>query len=174
MLRMRVCGCVIALLCSCFVLLAVAQVTHPSEGEFAAHMLYFLLVISSFNSVQFNHLYDSYMIQLKSMNYALCPFSVNALRAVKSSLSDPRQHLKNWNNGDPCKSHWTGVFCFNTVGADGYLHLEELYAFFFHTALTFSIPDYVTRTVSDNVFFFLTYDLMQPTAEHESLRKFST
>ncbi|ONI04027.1 hypothetical protein PRUPE_6G297100, partial [Prunus persica] len=82
MLRMRVCGCVIALLCSCFVLLAVAQVTNPSE--------------------------------------------VNALRAVKSSLSDPRQHLKNWNNGDPCKSHWTGVFCFNTVGADGYLHLEEL------------------------------------------------
>ncbi|CAB4284986.1 unnamed protein product [Prunus armeniaca] len=79
---MRVCGCVIALLCSCFVLLAVAQVTHPSE--------------------------------------------VNALRAVKSSLSDPRKHLKNWNNGDPCKSHWTGVFCFNTVGADGYLHLEQL------------------------------------------------
>ncbi|KAI5311328.1 hypothetical protein L3X38_000382 [Prunus dulcis] len=79
---MRVCGCVIALLCSCFVLLAVAQVTHPSE--------------------------------------------VNALRAVKSSLSDPRKHLKNWNNGDPCKSNWTGVFCFNTVGADGYLHLEQL------------------------------------------------
>ncbi|KAL6278344.1 hypothetical protein ACE6H2_021945 [Prunus campanulata] len=82
MLRMRVCGCVIALLCSCFVLLAVAQVTNPSE--------------------------------------------VNALRAVKSSLSDPRKHLKNWNNGDPCKSHWNGVFCNNTVGADGYLHLEEL------------------------------------------------
>ncbi|PQQ09824.1 putative LRR receptor-like serine/threonine-protein kinase [Prunus yedoensis var. nudiflora] len=79
---MRVCGCVIALLCSCFVLLAVAQVTNPSE--------------------------------------------VNALRAVKSSLSDPRKHLKNWNNGDPCKSHWNGVFCNNTVGADGYLHLEEL------------------------------------------------
>ncbi|KAI5326127.1 hypothetical protein L3X38_035201 [Prunus dulcis] len=82
MLRMRVSGCVIALWCSCFVLLAVAQVTNPSE--------------------------------------------VNALRAVKSSLSDPRKHLTNWNNGDPCKSHWTGVFCFNTVGADGYLHLEEL------------------------------------------------
>ncbi|PQQ09290.1 putative LRR receptor-like serine/threonine-protein kinase [Prunus yedoensis var. nudiflora] len=79
---MTVCGCVIALLCSCFILLAVAQVTNPSEA--------------------------------------------NALRAVKSSLSDPRKHLKNWNNGDPCKSNWTGVFCNNTVGADGYLHLEEL------------------------------------------------
>ncbi|PQQ09426.1 putative LRR receptor-like serine/threonine-protein kinase [Prunus yedoensis var. nudiflora] len=54
------------------------------------------------------------------------PSEVNALRAVKSSLSDPRKHLTNWNNGDPCKSHWTGVFCNNTVGADGYLHLEEL------------------------------------------------
>ncbi|BBH06354.1 hypothetical protein Prudu_017990, partial [Prunus dulcis] len=72
--------------------------------------------------------------------------NVNALRAVKTSLSDPRKHLKNWNNGDPCKSHWTGVFCFNTtVRADGYLHLEDYY---------------ITRTVSDN-----------PTAEHESLRK---
>ncbi|KAM1272190.1 hypothetical protein ACFX2J_032912 [Malus domestica] len=82
MSKLRASGCVIALLCSCFFLVAVAKVTNPSE--------------------------------------------VNVLRAVKSRLIDPRNHLRNWEDGDPCKSHWTGVLCFNAVGGDGYLHLQEL------------------------------------------------
>ncbi|KAL6276929.1 hypothetical protein ACE6H2_020530 [Prunus campanulata] len=43
-------------------------------------------------------------------------FVINALRVGKSSLIDPTKHHKNWNNGDPYKSHWTGVF--DTVGAN--------------------------------------------------------
>ncbi|KAM2777838.1 hypothetical protein PS2_010129 [Malus domestica] len=82
MLKLRASGCVVALLCSCFVLFAVAQVTNPSE--------------------------------------------VIVLRAVKSRLIDPKNHLRNWDDGDPCESHWTGVFCFDAVGDDGYLHLLEL------------------------------------------------
>ncbi|KAM0991776.1 hypothetical protein ACFX2I_010092 [Malus domestica] len=82
MLKLRASGCVVALLCSCLMLFAVAKVTNPSE--------------------------------------------VNVLRAVKSRLIDPKNHLRNWDNGDPCESHWTGVFCFDAVGDDGYLHLREL------------------------------------------------
>ncbi|KAK9290115.1 hypothetical protein L1049_008279 [Liquidambar formosana] len=36
------------------------------------------------------------------------------------------KHLKNWNKGDPCTSNWTGVICFDKVGNDGYLHVQEL------------------------------------------------
>ncbi|KAI5324170.1 hypothetical protein L3X38_033243 [Prunus dulcis] len=43
-------------------------------------------------------------------------FVVNALRAGRSSLIDPTKHQNNWNNGDPYKSHCTGVF--ETVGAN--------------------------------------------------------
>ncbi|RXH82032.1 hypothetical protein DVH24_036373 [Malus domestica] len=82
MLKLRASGCVVALLCSCFVLFAVAKVTNPSE--------------------------------------------VNVLRAIKSRLIDPKNHLRNWDDGDPCESHWTGVFCLDAVGDDGYLHLREL------------------------------------------------
>ncbi|CAN6575941.1 unnamed protein product [Malus baccata var. baccata] len=108
MLKLRASGCVVALLCSCFVLFAVAQVTNPSEGEFSAQSL--LL----------------YTMRLKSITYGLCPSAVNVLRAVKSRLIDPKNHLRNWDDGDPCESHWTGVFCFDAVGGDGYLHLLEL------------------------------------------------
>ncbi|KAK9266515.1 hypothetical protein L1049_005520 [Liquidambar formosana] len=51
---------------------------------------------------------------------------VSALLAVKKSLIDPMKHLKNWNKGDPCTSNWTGVICFDKVGNDGYLHVQEL------------------------------------------------
>ncbi|XP_043704508.1 probable LRR receptor-like serine/threonine-protein kinase At1g06840 [Telopea speciosissima] len=54
------------------------------------------------------------------------PSEVNALRAIKSSLIDPMKHLANWRKGDPCTSHWTGVLCSDTVGADGYMHVEQL------------------------------------------------
>ncbi|XP_050381056.1 probable LRR receptor-like serine/threonine-protein kinase At1g06840 isoform X2 [Argentina anserina] len=54
------------------------------------------------------------------------PSEVDALRAVKGSLIDPRNHLRNWGKGDPCIKNWTGVLCFNDVGKDGYLHIREL------------------------------------------------
>ncbi|XP_038693053.1 probable LRR receptor-like serine/threonine-protein kinase At1g06840 isoform X2 [Tripterygium wilfordii] len=54
------------------------------------------------------------------------PVEVKALLTVKSTLIDSMRHLRNWNRGDPCKSNWTGVICFDTVGADGYLHTKEL------------------------------------------------
>ncbi|PSS32776.1 LRR receptor-like serine/threonine-protein kinase [Actinidia chinensis var. chinensis] len=82
MIRLRVGECIFALSYCCFMLLAVAQITDPSE--------------------------------------------VSALMAIKSSLVDPMKHLKKWNKGDPCTSKWTRVLCFDTVMADGYLHVQEL------------------------------------------------
>ncbi|XP_019233622.1 PREDICTED: probable LRR receptor-like serine/threonine-protein kinase At1g06840 isoform X1 [Nicotiana attenuata] len=73
---------VIAIAIHCYMLLAVAQITDPSE--------------------------------------------VSALISVKGSLVDSLEHLKDWKKGDPCTSNWTGVFCYNTFGADGYLHVREL------------------------------------------------
>ncbi|KAK7287056.1 hypothetical protein RIF29_00048 [Crotalaria pallida] len=55
------------------------------------------------------------------------PSEGNALIEIKKSLIDPRDNLRNWNNGDPCTSNWTGVWCFDRVGADGYFHVSELY-----------------------------------------------
>ncbi|XP_034913761.1 probable LRR receptor-like serine/threonine-protein kinase At1g06840 [Populus alba] len=54
------------------------------------------------------------------------PSEVNALLAVKNSLIDPMKHLSNWNKGDPCAFNWTGVFCSDSTGTDGYLHVQEL------------------------------------------------
>ncbi|CAH8361168.1 unnamed protein product [Eruca vesicaria subsp. sativa] len=54
------------------------------------------------------------------------PSEVTALRSVKTSLIDPKDYLRNWNRGDPCKSNWTGVICFNEIGTDNYLHVREL------------------------------------------------
>lgn len=57
------------------------------------------------------------------------PSEVTALRSVKRSLLDPKDYLRNWNRGDPCRSNWTGVICFNEIGTDDYLHVRELYEF---------------------------------------------
>ncbi|XP_059305184.1 probable LRR receptor-like serine/threonine-protein kinase At1g06840 isoform X3 [Lycium ferocissimum] len=54
------------------------------------------------------------------------PSEVSALISVKGSLIDSLKHLKGWKRGDPCTSNWTGVFCYNTFGDDGYLHVREL------------------------------------------------
>ncbi|KAK4771247.1 hypothetical protein SAY87_031779 [Trapa incisa] len=54
------------------------------------------------------------------------PSEVSALQDVKSSLNDPLNHLRNWKGGDPCALNWTGVFCYETVDEDGYLHVREL------------------------------------------------
>jgi hypothetical protein len=54
-------------------------------------------------------------------------FAVSALLAVKRKLIDHKNRLANWNNKeDPCISNWTGVVCNETVGADGYFHVNEL------------------------------------------------
>ncbi|KAL5991373.1 hypothetical protein ACLOJK_012281 [Asimina triloba] len=54
---------------------------------------------------------------------------IDALHRIKSGLIDPSKHLESWNIGDPCLSNWTGIICYNETLEDGYLHIEELYAF---------------------------------------------
>ncbi|KAH9622394.1 hypothetical protein KSS87_023328 [Heliosperma pusillum] len=54
------------------------------------------------------------------------PAEVDALQAVKARLSDPASYLKSWIKGDPCTSKWTGVWCFDKVGPDGYYHIKDL------------------------------------------------
>ncbi|XP_018475814.2 probable LRR receptor-like serine/threonine-protein kinase At1g06840 [Raphanus sativus] len=54
------------------------------------------------------------------------PSEVTALRSVKRSLVDPKDYLRNWNRGDPCRSNWTGVICSSEIGTDEYLHVREL------------------------------------------------
>ncbi|KAK9723761.1 hypothetical protein RND81_05G023700 [Saponaria officinalis] len=54
------------------------------------------------------------------------PSEVDALQAVKKRLNDPKNYLKNWSKGDPCTSNWTGVWCFDKLGSDGYYHIKEL------------------------------------------------
>ncbi|VAH86783.1 unnamed protein product [Triticum turgidum subsp. durum] len=55
------------------------------------------------------------------------PWEVNALRAIRGSLSDPNGFLNSWNRGDPCVANWTRVICYNvTAKDDGYFHVQEL------------------------------------------------
>ncbi|KAL4557750.1 hypothetical protein LXL04_035938 [Taraxacum kok-saghyz] len=54
------------------------------------------------------------------------PSEVSALIAVRSSLVDPMNHLRNWNKGDPCTSNWTGVICVHKTSVDKYWHVQEL------------------------------------------------
>ncbi|KAI5020511.1 hypothetical protein ZWY2020_045399 [Hordeum vulgare] len=55
------------------------------------------------------------------------PWEVDALRAIRGSLTDPQGHLNNWNRGDPCVGNWTRVICYNvTATDDGYFHVQEL------------------------------------------------
>uniref|UniRef100_M1CNF8 non-specific serine/threonine protein kinase n=1 Tax=Solanum tuberosum TaxID=4113 RepID=M1CNF8_SOLTU len=49
------------------------------------------------------------------------------------------KYLEDWEKGDPCTSNWTGIHCFNKVGANGYLHIKELN--FMWNDLTGSIPE---------------------------------
>ncbi|KAJ1276248.1 hypothetical protein BS78_05G200200 [Paspalum vaginatum] len=53
---------------------------------------------------------------------------VNALKAIKGSLIDPSNNLKNWGSGDPCTSHWRGINCEN-ISSDLYLHITEIQLF---------------------------------------------
>ncbi|ONM36854.1 Leucine-rich repeat protein kinase family protein [Zea mays] len=56
------------------------------------------------------------------------PTEVNALKAIKASLVDPSNKLKNWGSGDPCTSNWTGIFC-DKIPSDSYLHVTEIQLF---------------------------------------------
>lgn len=76
-------------------------------------------------------------MKLLNLIYGLYkPFVVDTLVQIKKSLIDPKNHLRNWNRGDPCTSNWTGVWCFGRVENDGYFHVHELYGpfifLFFH------------------------------------------
>ncbi|CAN1228286.1 Probable LRR receptor-like serine/threonine-protein kinase At5g37450, partial [Linum perenne] len=51
--------------------------------------------------------------------------AVTALNAVRSSLNDPQNYLRNWEGIDPCALNWTGVIC-SPSSDDGYLHVHEL------------------------------------------------
>ncbi|WJX82360.1 hypothetical protein P8452_65130 [Trifolium repens] len=55
------------------------------------------------------------------------PSEVKALLDIKKSLVDPMDKLRNWNKSDPCTTNWTGVWCFDKKGDDGYFHIRELY-----------------------------------------------
>ncbi|CAL0304383.1 unnamed protein product [Lupinus luteus] len=96
----------------------------------------------SYSSI-FQFLQDSVMQGLRIHGYALVvsfcfiiiiaasqrihPSEGNALIEIKKSLIDPKENLRKWNKGDPCTSNWTGVWCFDEVGDDGYFHVRELY-----------------------------------------------
>lgn len=73
------------------------------------------------------------------------PSAVTALRSLKRSLIDPKENLRNWNRGDPCRSNWTGVICFNEIGTDDYLHVRELYVFLSFFFLCHLLASLVSR-----------------------------
>ncbi|XP_037465754.1 probable LRR receptor-like serine/threonine-protein kinase At1g06840 isoform X1 [Triticum dicoccoides] len=52
--------------------------------------------------------------------------AVDALRAIRGSLSDPLGRLDNWNRGDPCVGNWSRVICYNVTASDGYFHVRQL------------------------------------------------
>ncbi|KAI3993708.1 hypothetical protein MKX01_002721 [Papaver californicum] len=54
------------------------------------------------------------------------PVEVKALRAIKGAFKDPMKHLQSWGKGDPCSSNWLGVWCFDSIGSDGYVHVHQL------------------------------------------------
>ncbi|XP_026425685.1 probable LRR receptor-like serine/threonine-protein kinase At1g06840 isoform X1 [Papaver somniferum] len=54
------------------------------------------------------------------------PIEVKALRAIKGAFKDPMKHLQSWDKGDPCSSNWLGVWCFDSIGSDGYVHVQQL------------------------------------------------
>lgn len=55
------------------------------------------------------------------------PWEVDALKAIRGSLTDPLGNLNSWNRGDPCMGNWSHIICYNaTSPIDGYLHVQEL------------------------------------------------
>ncbi|KAK8619331.1 hypothetical protein V6N13_133293 [Hibiscus sabdariffa] len=53
------------------------------------------------------------------------PPEVDALKAIRHKLHDPKKFLRNWGKGDPCNWNWTGVICTQPL-SDGFMHVQEL------------------------------------------------
>ncbi|KAM3336733.1 hypothetical protein ACQJBY_030637 [Aegilops geniculata] len=84
-------------------------------------MLPFYICSAIFTLLYFAH------VQQRTAAQITAPWEVNALRAIRGSLSDPNGFLNNWNRGDPCVANWTRVICYNvTAKDDGYFHVQEL------------------------------------------------
>ncbi|KAJ4751070.1 Leucine-rich repeat protein kinase family protein [Rhynchospora pubera] len=65
------------------------------------------------------------------------PTEVNALKVIRNSLYDPMNKLRNWNNGDPCTTNWTGIYC-QMESNDNYLHIAEIQLFHMNLSGTLS------------------------------------
>ena len=84
-------------------------------------MLPFYICSALFTLLYFAHVQQPTAAQITA------PWEVNALRAIRGSLSDPNGFLNSWNRGDPCVANWTRVICYNvTAKDDGYFHVQEL------------------------------------------------
>ncbi|KAI9073447.1 hypothetical protein K1719_044584 [Acacia pycnantha] len=79
--------------------------------------------------VVFSLWFFCFSLLVAAQNLITDPTEVDALKTIKQSLVDPNRNLRNWDRGDPCRSNWTGVVCYNTTLTDGYLHLKELQLF---------------------------------------------
>ncbi|WMV44880.1 hypothetical protein MTR67_038265 [Solanum verrucosum] len=94
----------------------------------------------------------------------------SALVSIKNGLVDNMKYLKDWEKGDPCTSNWTGVNCFNKAGANGYLHVKELYViiFFFFIPGIAALESRVFRKQPLYLYKVMPYD------GYESFWKFNT
>ncbi|KAK4278198.1 hypothetical protein QN277_016078 [Acacia crassicarpa] len=77
--------------------------------------------------VLFSLWFFCFSLLVAAQNFITDPTEVDALKTIKQSLVDPNRNLRKWDGGgDPCRSNWTGVVCYNTTLTDGYLHVKEL------------------------------------------------
>ncbi|XP_054797366.1 probable LRR receptor-like serine/threonine-protein kinase At1g06840 [Prosopis cineraria] len=76
--------------------------------------------------VVFSLWFCCFLLPVSAQDFITDPTEVDALKIIKQSLVDRNGNLSNWNSGDPCRSNWTGVVCYNTTLVDGYLHVQEL------------------------------------------------
>ncbi|KAL4290561.1 hypothetical protein GQ457_14G002160 [Hibiscus cannabinus] len=75
--------------------------------------------------VMFLALFSCYCAQDSGDYNITYPPEVDALRAIRRKLHDPKKYLRRWGRGDPCNWNWTGVICTLPL-SDGYMHVQEL------------------------------------------------
>ncbi|KAK8558298.1 hypothetical protein V6N13_038771 [Hibiscus sabdariffa] len=75
--------------------------------------------------VLFLALFSCYCAQDSGDYNITYPPEVDALRAIRRKLHDPKKYLRGWGRGDPCNRNWTGVICTLPL-SDGYMHVQEL------------------------------------------------
>ncbi|XP_028752820.1 probable LRR receptor-like serine/threonine-protein kinase At1g06840 isoform X2 [Neltuma alba] len=75
--------------------------------------------------VVFSLWFFCFLLLVAAQDFITDPIEVDALKSIKQSLVDRNGNLGNWNRGDPCRSNWRGVVCYNKT-ANGYLHVREL------------------------------------------------